>query len=245
MKGAAIFLVVFTIFLVITFNYPSLPPGRLIYEAVGGTDVDYPILGISIATLVPAAFNGVIYGFIVWLIYTLAASASRKDRPKQAIRQSATVQSQAIEPPRHLITLKDERQTGVSLNSIQGIGSIFAEKFAAIGITTTVNLLEAGKTRAGRADLAEKAGISPKLILEWVNLSDLMRVKGVSEQYSNLLKQTGVNTVTELAHRNPINLLNKLREINDDKELVKRLPSLSTVSEWINQAKQLPRNVTY
>ncbi|UCH38386.1 MAG: DUF4332 domain-containing protein [Candidatus Bathyarchaeota archaeon] len=200
---------------------------------------------MSVATLVPAVFNGVIYGFFIWLIYTLAVRGTRKDQPKQEIQQAVTVHSQAREPSQPLTKLKDEKSTGVSLNSLESIGSIFTEKLAAIGITTTVHLLEAAKTRTRRIDLAEKAGISTKLILEWVNLSDLMRVKGVSEQYSYLLKQAGVDTVTELARRNPTNLLNKLREVNDEKGLVKRLPSLSTVSEWVIKAKELPRTITY
>jgi predicted flap endonuclease-1-like 5' DNA nuclease len=245
MKGAAIFLLIFAITLMVTLSYPSLPPGQMIYEVVGGVDVDYFILGISVTTLVPAVFNAVIYGFNVWLIYTLMRRATRKDPHKQIIQQTVSVQSQVKESPRRLTKQRDDKPIGVSLTSIEGVGSIFAEKLAAMGITTTTNLLEAGKTRTGRGALAEKAGISPRLILEWVNLSDLMRVKGVSEQYSDLLKQAGVNTVAELGQRNPENLQKKLQEINEDQKLVKRLPSVSTVAEWISRAKQLPRNVTY
>ena len=78
MKGALVFLAVFAIFVVITLSYPSVPFGSQIYYTVGGVDVDYPILGIPITTLVPAVFNGVIYGLIAWFIYSIASGATGK-----------------------------------------------------------------------------------------------------------------------------------------------------------------------
>jgi hypothetical protein len=83
MKGALVFLVVFAIFLVITLFYPSLPPGGLIYYTVGGVNVDYPILGISVPKLVPAVFNGVIYGVIAWLIYEIYVWLTEKNKKTQ------------------------------------------------------------------------------------------------------------------------------------------------------------------
>ncbi len=80
MKGALVFLAVFVIGLVATLAYPTLPFGNQIYHAIGGLDVDYPILGMPVATLVPAVINGVIYGTIVWIIYSVAVSGSRKNK---------------------------------------------------------------------------------------------------------------------------------------------------------------------
>jgi predicted flap endonuclease-1-like 5' DNA nuclease len=87
--------------------------------------------------------------------------------------------------------------------------------------------------------------ISDKLILEWVNLADLFRIKGIGEEYSDLLEEAGVDTVPELAQRNPANLLQKLVEVNEEKKLVRRLPVLSQVEDWVKQAKDLPRIVEY
>jgi hypothetical protein len=83
MKGAVVFLVVFAIFVVITLIYPSLPPGGLIYSAVGGVNVNYAILGIQVPKLVPAVFNGIVYGFIVWLIYDLASGVMERRKKTQ------------------------------------------------------------------------------------------------------------------------------------------------------------------
>ena len=128
---------------------------------------------------------------------------------------------------------------------IEGIGPVYAEKLAAAGITTTEALLEAGASPKGREALEEETGIGHKLILEWVNLADLFRIKGVGEEYSDLLEEAGVDTVPELAQRNPENLYAKLQEVNAAKELVRRLPAQSQVANWIEQAKSLDRVVTY
>jgi predicted flap endonuclease-1-like 5' DNA nuclease len=81
--------------------------------------------------------------------------------------------------------------------------------------------------------------------LEWVNRCDLFRINGVGEEYGDLLEVAGVDTVPELAQRNPANLYQMIVEVNEEKEIVRRMPSESQVEDWINQAKQLPRIVTY
>jgi predicted flap endonuclease-1-like 5' DNA nuclease len=128
---------------------------------------------------------------------------------------------------------------------VEGIGQVYAGKLKEMGITTTAALLRAGATPKGRKELAEKSGISPKQILKWVNRVDLSRIKGISEQYADLLEAAGVDTVPELAQRNAESLLQKLVETNEAKRLVRRLPTLGMVSNWIAQAKELPRVIVY
>ncbi len=131
------------------------------------------------------------------------------------------------------------------LISIEGIGEKYTQKLEEIGISTTEALLEAGATPGGRKELAEKTGLSNDLILTWVNNADLFRIKGIGEEYADLLESAGVDTVPELAQRNPENLHAKLAEINEEKALVRQLPSLSRVSDWVAQAKELPRAIEY
>lgn len=129
--------------------------------------------------------------------------------------------------------------------TVEGIGDVYAQKLMQAGIDTTEALLEKGATPQGRKELAEKTDISTKPILEWVNRVDLLRIKGVGEEYSDLLEAVGVDTVPELAQRNAENLHAKMREVNEKKELVRRLPTMSQVGDWIEQAKALPRVITY
>lgn len=132
-----------------------------------------------------------------------------------------------------------------TLKELEGIGAVFAEKLSGAGLTTTEALLDTGATPKGRADLAAKTGISEKLILRWVNMSDLFRIKGVGEQYSDLLEAAGVDTVAELAQRKADNLQAKMAEVNAEKALVRRLPTLAEVTSWVESAKALPRAVSY
>lgn len=132
-----------------------------------------------------------------------------------------------------------------SIIDVEGIGPDYAQKLKSIGVRTTGALLKRGATRQGRLDLAEDTGISEKLILEWVNHADLYRIKGVGEEYSDLLEEAGVDTVVELAQRNGANLYAKMVEVNQLRELVRRLPTEKQIHDWIAQAKGLPRAVHY
>ncbi len=132
-----------------------------------------------------------------------------------------------------------------TIADIEGIGPAYAEKLAKAGVKSTDALLKAGATPKGRKELAEKTGISEAKILEWVNHVDLYRIKGIGSEYSDLLEEAGVDTVVELAQRVPENLLKKMEEINAAKKLVRRLPVLSMVKDWVDQAKKLERVVKY
>ncbi|MEE4194307.1 MAG: DUF4332 domain-containing protein [Anaerolineae bacterium] len=128
---------------------------------------------------------------------------------------------------------------------IEGIGEVYAKKLVDAGVKTVGGLLKAGATAKGRKELEEKTGIAHALILEWVNLADLFRIKGVGEEYSDLLEEAGVDTVKELAQRNAENLYAKIVEINTAKQLVRKVPSSNQVADWVEQAKALPRIVEY
>jgi predicted flap endonuclease-1-like 5' DNA nuclease len=131
------------------------------------------------------------------------------------------------------------------LEVIEGIGPVYAKQLRGSGIRSLEALLEAGATPRGRAQLEEKSGIGHALILEWVNLSDLMRIRGVGEEYSDLLEEARVDTVKELRNRVPENLHQALVKANEAKKLVRRLPTLGMVQDWVRQAKALPPKVTY
>jgi predicted flap endonuclease-1-like 5' DNA nuclease len=132
-----------------------------------------------------------------------------------------------------------------SIPTIEGIGPSYAARLRRVGIRTTENLLKAGASKRGRADLSKRTGISETLILEWVNLADLMRIKGIGEEYSDLLEEAGVDTVKELRVRRPDNLYQAIVNTNVKKRLVRRIPSQRAVKSWIQQAKKLKPLVTH
>jgi predicted flap endonuclease-1-like 5' DNA nuclease len=131
------------------------------------------------------------------------------------------------------------------LTTVEGIGPVYSEKLQEIGINTAEALLEQGATPKGRQEIAEKSGIPYAKVLEWINHVDLFRINGVGEEYADLLEAAGVDTVPELSQRNPGNLHEKMTAVNAEKKLVRQLPTSAQVADWVEQAKRLPRVITY
>jgi predicted flap endonuclease-1-like 5' DNA nuclease len=132
------------------------------------------------------------------------------------------------------------------ISSIEGVGEKFDIKLKGAGIRSVHALLKAGASRNGRKKLAELTGIDETLILKWVNFADLYRIKGVGEEYSELLEKAGVDTVKEMRNRNPENLHAAMVEVNSKgRPLVRQLPSLKMVQNWVTEAKSLDPIVTY
>ena len=131
------------------------------------------------------------------------------------------------------------------IEEIEGIGPVYAEKLRAAGISTTEELLEKGATRKGREAIAEATEISERLILKWTNHADLFRIKGVAGQFAELLEAAGVDTVTEFRHRVAANLYPRLVEVNEQRNLCNRVPSVAELEKMIEQAKTFPPVITY
>lgn len=133
----------------------------------------------------------------------------------------------------------------MDLINIEGIGPAYKDKLTHAGVTSVEDLLAKGAKPKGRADLEAATGISGTLILNWINMADLMRVKGVGEEYSELLHVVGVDTVVELSKRVPANLHAKIVQTAAEKNLVRTVPSLSQVEKWVAEAKTMPRVVEH
>jgi len=131
------------------------------------------------------------------------------------------------------------------VEDLEGVGKVCGEKLRAAGVKDTDSLLAACTTPKQRADLAASAGVSPKRLLKWANMADLYRINGVGSEFAELLEEAGVDTVPELAQRNPGNLAAAMQEANDRKQLTRRVPSETEVSKWVAEAKKLPRVLQY
>jgi hypothetical protein len=131
------------------------------------------------------------------------------------------------------------------IESIEGLGKALAQKLTSVGVRNTNILLDRAKDPKGRKSLALETGIDERLILKWANMADLMRIKGVAEEYSDLLEAAGVDTVKELRTRKPDNLHAKMVEINAERGLVRLVPSEKAVAAWVEQAKTLEPLLTY
>lgn len=113
------------------------------------------------------------------------------------------------------------------------------------GIKYAEDLLEHVRTVSQRRTLALEIGVDEKVVLRWANHVDLMRIHGVGPQYAEFLEAAGVDTVRELSHRVPENLLAKLEEVNAAKAMTRRVPALKEVKRYVNEAKHLDPKLEY
>jgi predicted flap endonuclease-1-like 5' DNA nuclease len=134
----------------------------------------------------------------------------------------------------------------MKIEDVEGIGPTFAAKLSEAGVATTDDLLDRAATSAGRDRLSEATGISERLLLEWVNHADLMRINGVGSEYADLLEAAGVDSCAELAQRNAANLATTFQELDAARpNTVRQIPSEATIAGWIAQAGNLARVVSH
>ncbi len=133
----------------------------------------------------------------------------------------------------------------MNISKIEGISPVIENKLKEQGITTAGTLLDMCGSAQGRKQLSNSTGLAEDLILGWLNRADLIRISGVGEEYSDLLEQAGVGTVKELRRRDPGNLHKAMLVTNNEKHLVRRVPSLNRVKCWVEEAMNLPIKITY
>jgi len=133
----------------------------------------------------------------------------------------------------------------VAVREIRGVQADLEAKLVGMGIKDSDQFLAHAATPAQRRELAAKLGVDQKVVLELANRADLIRIKGIGEVFSNLLEEAGVDTVKELAARVPANLQAKLAQVNAEKKLANRAPTLEQVTDWVSEAKSLPKVLEY
>jgi predicted flap endonuclease-1-like 5' DNA nuclease len=131
------------------------------------------------------------------------------------------------------------------VEKIEGVGVKHAATLGKAGIKNTRQLLERAASRKGRKELAQSLGVDERLILKWANMSDLMRIRGIGEEFSELLEVAGVDTVKELGKRRPEKLRQAIIDANAKRKLVRQLPSLAQCESWVKQAKEIDPMMTY
>ncbi len=122
------------------------------------------------------------------------------------------------------------------ISEIKGLDAALHGKLAESGVTTVEQLLEQAGTAAKRTALAAKVGVDGKMLTEWINRADLMRLKGVGTEFANLLEECGVDSCKELQHRVAANLQAKLKAANDEHHITHHAPTVAQVEEWIAEA---------
>ena len=133
----------------------------------------------------------------------------------------------------------------IRLKGIEGLEKEHYTRLKEAGILSVEALLDKGSSPEGRSELAKSSGIAEAQLLRWLNIADLFRIRGIGEEYADLLELAGVETISELAESDPRTLHRMLIGANEKKPLVRQLPSVNQVKSWIDQARHLPKIVKY
>ena len=131
------------------------------------------------------------------------------------------------------------------IQDIEGIGPAYAEKLKVANIESTETLLDLCGSKKGRVQVAESTGVNESLLLKWSNMADMMRISGIGPQFAELLEAAGVDTVKELAQRNPDNLATAMETKNEEKKLTRAVPAASIISGWVDAAKTTEPKITH
>jgi predicted flap endonuclease-1-like 5' DNA nuclease len=133
----------------------------------------------------------------------------------------------------------------ISIKELSGIDEDIVRELRSAGIRTTEKFLEAARTPTGRRELASRLRLDRAKVLCWANKIDQMRIKGIGEDYAELLHAVGVKTVRDLKYRNPATLAKRMADANKKRKLVQVLPSDKAVVRWVESAKKLPIKIKY
>ena len=115
-----------------------------------------------------------------------------------------------------------------------------AEKLKKAGVTTTEELFDKGAKSKDRKALAKASGIKAPALLEMVQRSDLLRIKGIGSEMVLLLEAAGVKNAAELGKRDPTGLTTAITTANTSKKITEKPPTAVQLEDWIDQAKKLP-----
>ena len=121
---------------------------------------------------------------------------------------------------------------------IEGVGEKYAKT---LGKATIANVEDLIPLKWGEIkELAKTTSISLKLLEKWQDQAELMIIKGVGPEYSEVLNRIGIDSTRELAYRNPKNTLDKIIEFDKEQpDVIRKIPRVEDIEGWINEAKEI------
>jgi predicted flap endonuclease-1-like 5' DNA nuclease len=128
---------------------------------------------------------------------------------------------------------------GTPIEDIEGIGQGFGKQLRADGIASTEKLLEVCRTEAGIRKVCQCVGIDENTARNWATMADLMRIRGLGGQWSELLWRCGVTSVQDLATHDAAALVARMAEVNEAEHRTAELPGEHRVSQFITDAASL------
>lgn len=126
--------------------------------------------------------------------------------------------------------------------SIEMLGAVEPaeiERLSEAGIETTQDLLAACRAPASRARLRAAIGVSEQRLTTWLQVADLLRIRGIGPQFAELLLAAGVSTVPDLAASNPDSLAAEVARVRRALRLSRAAPPGTRIRRWVDEARRL------
>jgi predicted nucleic acid-binding protein len=180
----------------------------------------------AIAKKVPQALND--------LRQAILASKVRiiRDPSIEQVMAHLDLISHAADVPIILAAMRDKTDYLVTLNHKHFIDDPDVAKRSGLSIGTPGEALS-----WVRGQITTEHGAEKTMILVEPRQSVFLFL-GISTEWVELLMEVGMETVDELAQCKAMDLFNRLKTVNKEKKIVRRLPTLTQVEEWVNKAKR-------
>jgi predicted flap endonuclease-1-like 5' DNA nuclease len=163
--------------------------------------------------------------------FALFAGDDLRDDLEQLRAEVATL---ALRPP----LPASNAGTFTPITALHGVGSSFAGKLNAAGITTVSDFLAAVASPDARNRLLA-TDISPARLRRWSREADLLRLHGCGTNEVMLLDSAGITGTASLATEDPRNLYERLRATAQQRGDMPP-PAYAWVESWVAQAQHLP-----
>jgi hypothetical protein len=183
--------------------------------------------------LLQQIFWFLLIAFVLGLLAGWLAFRGRSDAT------DTSAQRRIAELEAELAKLKAGAARGTPVEEIEGIGTGFGNRLRADGIATTEQLLELCASDDGVRRVCKCVGLDENTVRNWGTMADLMRIRGLGGQWSELLWRCDVHSVQELATRDAAALIAKMAEVNAAEHRVAELPGEHRVSRFISEAAEL------
>lgn len=98
--------------------------------------------------------------------------------------------------------------------SVEGVGEVYSEDLAGLGIEDTRDLWSADE-----GTVSEALDVPKRIVASWRSRAELMAVSGLGPQYAELLERSGVEGIEDLARREADELLESINAKDEELEI--------------------------
>lgn len=127
------------------------------------------------------------------------------------------------------------------LGTIDLVPPEYVQTLAGLDIGTTEDLWKATRAPRQVARLARVLKVPGKVVREWGEFCDLLRLDGVGPKVARVLRLAGIRHLRDLSRQDPERLTSRIATINREHEILGKLPDLASVRHWVEAAKELSR----